>query len=267
MNAKPILFFIHGYSVGSWYFDDFRRYFETLGYQTYAPNLPYHDVHPNKKLDKVGKLGMKDYLDHLELELLAIGEKCVLIGHSLGGLLAQHLVSRGGADDMILLQPAAPKDISMITPRYVHHHAGPLAAAIARKPFKYSYKSARALYFNGMDEQAAVDLFHKTVYESGQLMYEIITHQQPDIYAENLNGNVLCIAGSKDRGCTPKIVQQIAKKYGDKATYKEFVNRGHEIVVEDNWEEVADYVDNWLKQNNTGSLSEKTIDIDLAIPA
>ena len=73
MNDKPVLVFIHGYSVGSWYFDDFKKYFESLGYKCHAPNLPYHDLHPNKKVEDVGKLGICDYLDHLEEQINAIG--------------------------------------------------------------------------------------------------------------------------------------------------------------------------------------------------
>lgn len=150
MKQKSALFFIHGYAVGSWYFDSFAAYFKQLGYTCYAPNLPLHDVHPFKKI-----------------------------------------------------------------------------------------------------EQQAVDLYHRTVYESGQVMYEILTHQQAPIDADNIQGKVLAIAGSQDRGCTPQIVQKIAKKYAEKATYKEFVGRGHEIVVEQGWEEVAAYIHDWVQRNVT----------------
>ena len=149
------------------------------------------------------------------------------MGHSLGGLLAQHLANRGLAKDVVLLQPVAPKDISMVTLKYLHRHIGPLGAAFSGKPFKYSFNAAKALFFNGLSDQEAVDLFHRTVYESGQVMYELLMRQQPDIHPENIKGKVLCIAGSNDRGCTPKIAQRISQKYGEKSTYKEFVNRGH----------------------------------------
>ncbi len=256
MTDKPVLFFIHGYAVGNWYFDQFKAFFEQQGYTCYAPTLPLHDVPPNKKEAAVAKLGLKDYIDHLEKEILKVDTTPVLIGHSLGGLLVQHLANRGLARDLVLLQPAAPRDISMVTLSQVHHHFGPIVNALVRQPFKYSYAAARHLFFNNMSAQAGLDLYNKTVYESGKVMFELLTHQQPAIDPNNIKGKVLAIAGSEDRGCTPKIVKKIALKYGDKSTYKEFSKRGHEIVIEEGWEEVAEYISQWLNSNIIGSTQQ-----------
>ena len=258
MGNKPTLVFIHGYAVGGWYFDDFKAFFESLGYNCHAPTLPFHDVHPAIRNADISELGINDYVDFLEKEILALNTTPVLVGHSLGGLLAQHLANRGLADDLILLQPAAPADISMITPSQAIYHASPIVKAFRNQPFKYPYKAARHLFFNAMSEQAALDLYHRTVYESPKVMREILTHQQAPIDPDNINGRLLVIAGSRDRGCTPAIVRKIADKYGEKSSYKEFAGRGHEIVIEEGWQDVANHMHQWLQHNRSTSTLSAT---------
>ncbi len=60
---------------------------------------------------------------------------------------------------------------------------------------------------------------------------------------------VLLVAGAQDRISPPPVVRQIARKYKNVSTYREFENHGHWIVGEPGWEEVAMGVLGWLKSS------------------
>jgi len=43
-------------------------------------------------------------------------------------------------------------------------------------------------------------------------------------------------------------VRQVAEKYREMSIYKEFANHAHWVIAEPGWEEIAEYVDEWLNQ-------------------
>jgi pimeloyl-ACP methyl ester carboxylesterase len=59
---------------------------------------------------------------------------------------------------------------------------------------------------------------------------------------------VLAIAGAEDRVTPSSIVRQVAVKYKDVSTYKEFERHAHWIHSEPGWQDVALYVDAWIRQ-------------------
>ena len=65
--------------------------------------------------------------------------------------------------------------------------------------------------------------------------------------ARKVTAPMLILSGKEDRITPVWVIRQIARKYKH-ATYKEFPNHAHWIVSEPNWEEVAEYVAEWLKK-------------------
>jgi len=59
---------------------------------------------------------------------------------------------------------------------------------------------------------------------------------------------VLVVAGAQDRMTPAPLVEKVAKKYRTVSTYKEFANHAHWLVEEPEWEEVAEYVNDWLQE-------------------
>lgn len=61
------------------------------------------------------------------------------------------------------------------------------------------------------------------------------------------------IAAEKDRLVTAKQIKKNFSFYkqnsGAITEYKEFPNRNHWIIAQEGWEEVADYINNWIKVN------------------
>ncbi|MGZ7196726.1 alpha/beta hydrolase, partial [Streptococcus pyogenes] len=77
------------------------------GYTCFAPSLPGHDAVPDQPL-LVARQGLADYRADLEAQIAAQGfdRPPVLIGHSMGGLLAQQLAARIQPTALVLLTPA-----------------------------------------------------------------------------------------------------------------------------------------------------------------
>jgi alpha-beta hydrolase superfamily lysophospholipase len=60
---------------------------------------------------------------------------------------------------------------------------------------------------------------------------------------------VLIVAGKEDRITPVLVTRKIAEKYRSVAMYKEFSDHSHWVIAEPGWEQIAEYVEEWLHQN------------------
>src|SRR5262245_58541371 len=97
---------VHGAFCGGWVWDRFRAPFEAAGHAVTALDLPGHE--PGARAGAVTGLSMSDYARAVAEACRAQPEPPILIGHSLGGLVAQLAAARAPISDLILLAPSAP---------------------------------------------------------------------------------------------------------------------------------------------------------------
>ncbi len=67
----------------------------------------------------LGTTSLLDYAEVLDGEIKQLRDKPIVMGHSMGGLLAQMLGARGLAEALVLLTPASPAGIVAITPSVI----------------------------------------------------------------------------------------------------------------------------------------------------
>ena len=97
---------IHGANKGGWCFDTFKTVFERLGRTCHAPDLIGHGTRAADAAKTLVGVGMADYRTELEAFLETLPPKPVMLGHSMGGVLAQQLAAEGLASALILIAPA-----------------------------------------------------------------------------------------------------------------------------------------------------------------
>jgi pimeloyl-ACP methyl ester carboxylesterase len=242
---------IHGAFCANWAFEPWRPLFETRGYGVHLPVLRYHD-RGRKPPPQLGTTSLLDYADDLSKLLKGIGEPAFLIGHSMGGLLAQMLAARCDVRGIACLAPSAPYGIMPST--------------------HFEIASAQAMFFAGdfwnqplkpdkwIAQQNSLDLlapaerdavYAQFVPESGLATFEIMqwgldTKQASMVDASRVTCPVLCMVGTRDKVNPPGTVYNIAQRYKKLATFEELPNHSHWLIGESGWEKIAQRVADWF---------------------
>ena len=253
-KVADTIFMIHGMWGGSWYWEKFRSVFEAKGYRCVAVTLPYHDMDPGGIPDpRLGTTGLLDYAESLEREIGKLGAKPILMGHSMGGLLAQILGARSLAKALVLLTPASPSGIIALTPSVIKSFWSIMSTwGFWRKPMRQTFSEAVYSMLHLLPEKEQKETYGKFVYESGRAAFEIgywlfDSGNASKVDESKVTCPVLVVAGAEDRITPASVVRRVAGKYRD-ATYKEFENHAHWIMAEPGWQEVAEYIGGWLTQ-------------------
>ncbi len=248
---------IHGMWGGAWYWEKFRNIFEAKGYRCVAVNLPYHDMDPKGIPDpRLGTTSLIDYAGFLEKEIAKLDSKPILMGHSMGGLLAQILSARSLAKSIVLLTPASPSGIIALAPSVIKSFWSVMSKwNFWNKPMRQTFSEAVYSMLSMLPENEQKETYDRFVYESGRAAFEIgywllDSKNASKVDASRVTCPVLVIAGSKDNITPTSVVRKVAAKYKG-ATYKEFENHAHWIMAEPECQEVAEYIDGWLSQQPT----------------
>src|SRR4051812_6016405 len=97
---------VHGAFCGGWAFERFRAPFEAAGHSVLTPDLRGHG--PDEPGQRVSGVSMSDYAADIAALCAAQDEPPVLLGHSMGGLVAQLAARKSRLRALVLLAPSPP---------------------------------------------------------------------------------------------------------------------------------------------------------------
>lgn len=247
----PAALMIHGAFCGGWAFDKFRTAFEEEGFCVLTPTLRHHDCGRNPPV-ALGTTSLLDYVSDLEKEMRALGSAPVLIGHSMGGLLAQILAARNKVRALILLAPSAPWGMLPSTWfEAVSAGAMLLAGDFWSKPIQPSYDIAATNALDLLLPSERAEVFARFVPESGRAMFEILhwpldMRRAAHVDERAVKCPVLCFSGAHDKVNPPATVRRIARRY--RAVYEELDGHSHWMLGESGWEKIAARAIKWLDE-------------------
>jgi len=248
MSAKRVpVVMIHGAFCGAWAFEHWAALFEARGYAVHLPNLRHHD-HGRHPPPELGTTSLTDYADDLEKLLKKIGEPAFLIGHSMGGLLAQMLAARTKLRGIACLAPSAPYGILPSTPfEIASAQALYMAGEFWNKPLKPERWIAMTNALDMLDEKSREHVFARFVPESGLATFEIMQwaldpRRASSVDAARVTCPVLCLVGNRDRVNPPGTVRGVARRYRAHGSFEEIANHSHWLIGEPGWEKIANRV-------------------------
>lgn len=242
---------------GAWSFANLRGNFKAAGWNVLTPELRYHDQRsgrPGQPSDpRLAQTGLADYVADLSSSIEALERPPVLLGHSMGGLLAQLLAAKGLARAMILLTPAPPWGLLPSSENEIAAAMGLMSVGpFWNQTLNATFEIAAKNSLNCLPPARQKDIFAQFVPESGRALFESLfwmfdLGRASYVNAVNVDCPVLAISGGRDRVVSPATVRSIADKYRDLATYLEFGDMGHMLLLEDGWHAVASACCDWLE--------------------
>ena len=250
-----IIVMIHGMWGGGWNWENYQKFFEGKGYHCITPTLRFHDVDPKAPPSpRLGTTSLLDYAEDLEKEIRKLDTVPILMGHSMGGLLAQVLGSRGLAKALVLLAPAPPLGIMVLKPSVIRSFWSIFTRwGFWRKPMRPTFAEAVYSMLHLLPSEEQKEIFDKFVYESGRAACEIgfwffDRKRAAKVDESRVTCPVLVIAGAQDRITPASVVRKVAEKYRAVSTYQELANHAHWLIVEPDWQEITEYIADWLNQ-------------------
>lgn len=135
---SPNLVFIHMSWGGSWVFKNYINFFAKTGYNCYALDLRGH----NKSGGSVEGATMQDYVNDVQSVVAALGARDpIIIGHSMGGLIALMYSSQFVASATISLDGSPPLEVQKASEEKTYPAAyKPQDAGMPSNPLKAMFK-------------------------------------------------------------------------------------------------------------------------------
>lgn len=223
------------------------------GYDCRSMTLPAHEAGPGQA-EAVGALSINDYV---QAALAFIREQNfsqppILLGHSMGGLIAQRVAAEMQAAALVLLTPAAPAGINSISPEILPWSLPLLSRwGFWRKATQLSPDHLRRYAANGLHFSYQDKLLPTLVYESGRALSEIAFWWADGGHASRVPvGAVRCpvyvVSAGQDKLTPASVVRKVAARYAG-STHRHWPERGHWVIDDLDTEDMVHEIDGWLR--------------------
>jgi pimeloyl-ACP methyl ester carboxylesterase len=246
MPAPVIM--VHGAFCGGWVFDRFKAPFERAGHLCLTPDLPGHG--PGEGAAAVCGQSMTHYASAIVDLIDACTEPPILIGHSLGGLVAQIAATRRRVRSLILLAPSAPWGVPGGSMEEAAAVIGLMSlGAYWTQAVAPDAGIARSYSLDRMPPAEREATAARMAHESGRALWETFQwwmdpFMTTTVSPVRIKAPVLALAGGGDCIHPPAAVRQTAARLG--ASFRAYDGMSHWLIGEPGYEAVAEDCLSWL---------------------
>ncbi|NUS50648.1 MAG: alpha/beta hydrolase [Nocardioidaceae bacterium] len=253
-SGRPPVVFVHGLWLLSSSWDRWRRLFEESGYATLAPGWPDDPgtvaearAHPEVFAHKM----VRAVTDHYLQAIGALDTEPAVVGHSFGGLIAQKIAGEGFAAVTVAIDPAPGRGVLPL-PASALKAGSPVLGnpANARRSVTLTFEEFSYGWANNLDEAEAKQLYEEfhvaasgvPIFQAAVANLNPFSETKVDFKADD-RGPLLVISGEKDHTVPHAISHAAYRKHAKNkenvTEFAELTDRGHSLVIDHGWEEVA----------------------------
>ena len=252
-GLQPIVF-VHGLWLLPTSWDRWASMFEEAGYTALMPAWPDDPAtvtEANANPDVFAHKTVGQVADHVDAVVRGLNSKPAIIGHSFGGLLVQILAGRGLSAATVAIDPAPFRGVLPLPISALR-----VANTVLHNPLNWNravpltYEQFRFGFANAVSEEEATELYERfAVPASGAPLFQSATanlNPWTEAKADTENpgrGPLLISSGEKDNTVPWAIANASFHQQQKNPGVTEIVempNRGHALVIDSGWREVAD---------------------------
>ena len=241
---------VHGAFCGSWVFEHFRTPFEAAGFEVIAPDLRGHGE--GEPASAVVGVSMTDYAADVARLCDSFPEPPILLGHSMGGLVAQLAARRSKIRALVLLAPSPPWGVASSSLEEAATAFGvQMMGAFSSGALQPDKSLMRTYSLDRMpraDQDAAVARLRP---ESAMAVRETLNWWLDPFMTTSVGPGAitapsLVISGQADVVHSPATARSTAERIG--AAFPVMPGMSHWLVGEAGWENVAETALRWLAE-------------------
>ncbi|HKR88170.1 MAG TPA: alpha/beta fold hydrolase [Phenylobacterium sp.] len=233
---------VHGAFVGGWSFERFRAPFEAAGHRVLTPDLRGHGA--REPSDAVVGVSIRDYANDVAALCASLPSRPILIGHSMGGLVAQLAARRVKPRAVVLLAPSPPWGlVGWNVEEALTAFGAQFVSLLSNGAVEPSAEVMRTVTLNRMTRAEAAPILARLRRESARAVRETLNwwldpFMTSSIGSGPLRARSLVISGEADQVHPPASGRLVAERIGG-----EFLclpEMSHWLPGEPGWEDVAE---------------------------
>lgn len=238
---------LHGICLGAWVWEkNFLPYFAGEGFPTYALSLRGHGDSDGHERVHHWRLG--DFADDLAWAVEKIGGPVVVVGHSMGGGVAQYYLRQGRRAAGIVLLASAPPHGLLRASLSMYHRDPTLWDELYKaqgKPLSHVDLGIieRGLFYDPGESPERMEILRRLGAPAIRASFELMGWP-PIAPAPWMVPPLMVIGGERDDLIPSTDVFLTGAYYG--VTPKLMPKCAHAIMLEDAWPQAADLIRDWL---------------------
>jgi pimeloyl-ACP methyl ester carboxylesterase len=243
--TRPPILFVPGYFAGAWVFENYLGYFASRGHPCYALNLRGRGGSTLPSGTRLGEASIGDFVNDAS-EVARWLKQPIVVGHSMGGLIAQKLAERDEVLAAVLVAPAPPRGISLLTPRLALTQLRYLPAVLRSREVAPRWKDFRDVVLSGVPAAEQRGIFDRVVPDSGRAGREM-NFSRVRVDERKVTCPVFVVGADDDRFIPRRVIERVAAKYH--APLYLARGHGHFLVAEPGWQAIAADVADWIERH------------------
>lgn len=239
VTGAPVLC-LHGLFAGAWVFEQLLPMIAARGHTAAALSFRGHP--PSPPGPNMGRHSIAAYA-HDAGEAARALDRPIVIGHSLGGLVAQMLVARNLARAAVLVSAAPPRGITVMGAQLLARMPRYLPALLLSRPFKPRDADLDALVLNRVPPAERGAIRDRLVADSGRAARQAALGVVA-VPADRVRAPILVMGGDDDRFIPLGVARRLAARYA--APLHVAKGHGHFLFAEPGWETHATAMLAWI---------------------